>query len=136
MANEEPAAAPLQWVRATDFEEKYANNVRFESSGWDLKLIFGTLDQGTPDAKAYPACVRFHTAVAVPWRQAKLLAYSACMNVLWHQKGEGKITLDKVAVPPPVDVLIKDLGATREGKKLIELDKVLRSILFDEARTT
>jgi len=104
--------------------------VSFESSGWDLKLVFGTLDQGTPDPSKFPRSVKYHTAINVPWKQAKLLAYSACMNVLWHERGEGKIP---VASPPPrAEALKKDLAETSSGQKLIELDKLLRAVLFDE----
>lgn len=132
MAEEKPAQATagLKWVRTPDFEEKYANNVVFESSGWDLKVVFGTLDQGTPDQQTYGSTIGCHTSIIIPWRQAKLFAYAACMNVLWHEKTEGKINV--ISPTPPVDVLVKNVADTPEGKRLIELDAMIRAVLFDE----
>jgi hypothetical protein len=121
---------PLQWVRAADFEQKYANNVTFETSDWDLRVVFGTLDQGAPDQKTYGHAVKFHTAISVPWRQAKLMAYSACVNVLLHEMTEGKIQIP--FSPPPVEALVKDVIDTPAEQKLVKLDRMLRAVLFDE----
>jgi|SRR5665213_23619 len=133
MADEKPAspASAMPSVRATDFAEKYANNVRFESSVWELKAFFGTLDQGAPDPKAYPPSVKFHTSISLPWTQAKLMAYGACINVLWHERLNGRIPVLPSGAPPSVEKMVSDLGSTPDGKKLIELDALLRSVLFD-----
>ena len=127
-------AQSLQWMRATDFEEKYANNVTFETCVWDLRIFFGTLDQGTPDQETYGNAVKFHTAISVPWPQAKLMAYSACLNVLWHEMTEGKIRVP--VSPPPVDAFVKGVVETPAEQKLVELDKMLRAVLFDEQSTS
>jgi hypothetical protein len=44
---EKAAIIPLDYKRVPDeeFFEGYANNVFLEASAWDLKLIFGKLDQ-------------------------------------------------------------------------------------------
>lgn len=131
MADEKPSQPSLHWGRTADFDEKYANNVSFESSGWDLKLVFGTLDQGTPDPKTYSPTIKCHTSIAMPWRQAKLMAYAACMNVLWHERTEGRISVG--AAPPSVEVLVNEIAKQPGGEKLVELDKMLRAVFgFDE----
>ena len=46
-----------QLDRSRDFVERYANNVRFESTFWDLKVLLGYWDQSiqTPDFVVHTA---------------------------------------------------------------------------------
>ena len=74
--------------------------------------------------------VRYHTTITLPWKQAKLIAYTACMNVLFHEKSDGRIPLSNL--PPRVDTLVKGVADTPEGRRLMELDAMLRAVLFDE----
>ena len=46
------------FIRDPDFTSLYANNIRIERSVWDLKLIFGELDQSVlPAGIAARACL-------------------------------------------------------------------------------
>jgi hypothetical protein len=128
----QPAPPPLRWVRAENYAEVYANNVRFESSVWDLKAVFGTLDQGTPDSAMYPATVKFHTAVTTPWAQVKLALYSLYLNVMFHENAEGTVSVSKIVVPPPVAELVPEMANTEAGRAMIERDAKLRADLFGE----
>ena len=74
----------------------YANNSQLELSVWDLKIIFGQLDQ-----HVNPARIDWHTAVTMPWMQAKLLAYHLRLNLAFHEKFKGVIQVDKSVIPPP-----------------------------------
>jgi hypothetical protein len=78
-----------------DFESLYANNVQFESSVWDLKLLFGQLDQAKSGVE-----VEQHTAITLPWYQAKIAAYYFLVNVIINQEEQGRIALPARVVPP------------------------------------
>ena len=67
----------LQYERTPNFISTYANNAYFESSAWDLKIIFGQLDQPIGDS----AIIKQHIAVTVPWAQAKLALYYLRLHV-------------------------------------------------------
>ena len=58
----------IERSQTEDFRNTYANNVLFETSVWDLKMIFGQLDQ-----RLGQNAVVQHTAVAVPWPQVKIM---------------------------------------------------------------
>lgn len=63
---QETAKAPDS-TRHEEFTSLYANNVQFEWSQLDLKLIFGQLDQSRGKAQ-----IEQHTAMTIPWMIAKL----------------------------------------------------------------
>jgi hypothetical protein len=77
-----------------DFESVYANNARFEPSVWDLKFLFGELEQHTGRE-----VVTFHTAVTMPWLQVKLLSYYVRLNLAIHELN-GKIAVPPSLTPP------------------------------------
>jgi len=58
-------AKPLS-LRTDEMNTEYANNVFFEPTVWDLKLIFG-------EWSSRANLVDWHTSVTVPWAQAKLM---------------------------------------------------------------
>ena len=86
----------VNFKRGEDFASLYANNVQFESSVWDLKLIFGQLDQANQ-------CFEQHTAVTLPWLHAKIAAYFLVMNVLFHESQLGRLKMPTVVLPPRPD---------------------------------
>src|SRR6266567_8546255 len=71
----------------------YANNVRFEMTAWDLRLLFGQL-MPISEGKGQ---VDWHTDVTVPWAQAKLMHLYLGINLTLYERENGKIT-----VPPSV----------------------------------
>jgi hypothetical protein len=83
--------------RVDDLYVDYANNVYLESSVWDLKLIFGQLDQSTS-----PVTTEQRAALTIPWMQAKLLSYLLSVHVLAHETGCGKIAVPDAVLPPPI----------------------------------
>ena len=85
------------WI---DFASMYANNVRFEASVWDLKILFGELDQTEGAGKTF---VELHTAITVSWPTAKIMAYFLAANCASHQAQTGPIHVPSYAVPPRPD---------------------------------
>jgi hypothetical protein len=114
MAEEKLQTSLVQFDRAANFIERYANNVRFEPSVWDLKLIFGELDQkggGTEE-------VHLHTAITLPWPTVKLMLHYLQVNVAVHEKENGRITIvsrvwppDPRSLPQPMQPDLADLIA-------------------------
>jgi hypothetical protein len=93
-----PSAQYPPFERDEDFESVYANNINFEASVWDLKLIFGLLDQSNNKQT-----VRQHTAISIPWVQAKLLLYFLEVNIGAYEADYGVIRVP-AAVTPPVPI--------------------------------
>lgn len=85
----------LTYQRTEDFAEAYANNVYFESSAWDLKLVFGQLDQSEGKVK-----IAQHTAITLPWTQVKLLLYWLRGQIEAHELANGKIQMAPSIIPP------------------------------------
>ena len=77
-----------------DFSTDYANNVQFEPSVWDLKLIFGQLDQ-----RPGKAIVDYHTAITIPWIQAKILSYYLQLNIAAYEHTNGRISVPASVIP-------------------------------------
>jgi hypothetical protein len=84
------------------YREAYANNVLLESSAWDLKLIFGQLDQ-----RGGKVAIRQHTAITIPWAQAKIFSYWLRSNIESQEVTNGKIILPNALIPgeiqPPTE---------------------------------
>jgi hypothetical protein len=97
-----PAAPVTEFRRSQDFRSVYANNALFEASVWDLKVILGQLDQ-----REGKIAVEQHTAVSIPWTQAKLLSYWLRLNIELYEIEHGKIHIPQ-RVWPPVAPLTDD----------------------------
>lgn len=91
----EPENTPLEYRRDEDFTALYANNVILQASVWDLKLLFGELDQSDPSK----SLIEQHTSMALSWPTAKIAAYFITVNVLAHQASLGQIQLRPDVVP-------------------------------------
>jgi hypothetical protein len=85
--------------RTEDFISRYANNVRFENSVWDLKIIFGDLDQSQGDE-----LIRQHTLITLPWSTVKLLIYYLRANLAIQEKQNGKVKMSFKVWPPLPDL--------------------------------
>jgi len=91
-----PDVPEIRFERGEDFTSLYANNVQFESSVWDLKMIFGQLDQGK-------GVIEQHTSMTLSWLHAKVAAYYLLINVLLQQSRTGAISIPSVVTPSRPD---------------------------------
>jgi hypothetical protein len=87
---EEP---PKQVSASHNLNTEYANNVFFEATVWDIKLIFG-------EWSSRVNLVDWHTSITVPWAQAKLIQYYLAINVEAHERMQGKIPFPASMIPP------------------------------------
>ena len=74
----------------------YANNVRFESTAWDLRIYFGQL---VPGGKLE---VKPHTDVTLSWTQAKLMSFYLQVNIELYEAENGRIRIPQYVLPQPV----------------------------------
>jgi hypothetical protein len=123
MADE--TSTDTSFVRDSDFTSLYANNIRLERSVWDMKLIFGELDQSSE-----PNFVLQHTAMTMPWLQAKLLSYYLELNLTLQEADYGMIRVPASMVPP-VPIANPEVAAANPQLKLVfELLLILHKKYF------
>lgn len=89
------APSPIKIVRDDDFVNLYANHIASEMSVWDLRVIFGILDQSVQ-----PNQIIQHTAINIPWAQVKLATYFLQVAVLLHEAQNAKINIPPQLRPP------------------------------------
>lgn len=120
--DEETGATPVQeFRRAEDFSSVYANNLQFELSAWDLKMIFGELDQ-----RGGKVAVDQHTSVTLSWLQAKLLNFFLEINLAVHELEHGKIKIPKNLLPPVPAPPLGELADVPQAKPIFELITKMR----------
>jgi hypothetical protein len=76
----------------------YANNVRFEMTAWDLRMLFGQL---MPNSEGRGQ-VDWHTDVTVPWAQAKLMHLYLGINLTLYERENGRIVIPAAVLPTPM----------------------------------
>lgn len=85
-----------QLKRIHEFDDVYANNTHFEPSVWDLKIIYGQLDQSSGGVD-----IDWHTAVTMPWPAAKIASYYLQANLILHEARSGPIKIPPEVLPAP-----------------------------------
>src|SRR6202167_4420275 len=85
----------LEIKRHENYENWYSNNLQYQQTEWDLKLIFGQLDWSVDHY-----VVEQHTAITVSWLQAKLIHYFLSVQLGLYEMSHGKIPLPAGAIPP------------------------------------
>jgi hypothetical protein len=109
-----------------DIKGVYANNTLFEVSGWDLKIFFGQLDQHGPKIQ-----IDWHTAVTIPWTQARVLEYYLRANMAFCAIKFGPIALpDQLKPPPPIEPTAAQIEADPHAVELWKAYKKLYEETF------
>lgn len=109
-----------QHNRRFDFDDVYANNSSFEISVWDLKIIFGQLDQSSGSAE-----VDWHTAVTMPWAAAKIACYYLRANIAIQEARIGPIRIPQEVLPPPPN---SPSGDTKDNPTAIAVYEQLKKM--------
>ena len=91
----------IHMTHTQDYRESYANSVQVRVNLWDFFLMFGTIQQTTPDEVTLQ---NFHGVYLSP-QQAKALANLLHQNVAQYEAAFGEIRLEPVPgatiVPAP-----------------------------------
>lgn len=96
-ADSPEAITPLRPVaaeRAADFVARYANNIRYESTVFDLKLVFGETN-----ILEHGELIKQHTAVTIPWAVVKLLQFYLRVNLAIHELYNGPVKIPPQQIP-------------------------------------
>jgi hypothetical protein len=96
MPDDKPVFPLAGFELADEVYEAYANHVYYEASSWDLKLVFGQMDQ-----RERPAKIIQHSAITVPWPLVKIMIYWLKGHVEAHELVNGKIHVPPPVIPPP-----------------------------------
>ncbi len=86
-----PPTPPKITVSSTpDYRESYANSVQVRLNLWDFFLVFGTINQTSPDA----VTIRNFQGVYLSPQQAKALANLLQQNIQQYEATFGEIHLE------------------------------------------
>jgi hypothetical protein len=76
--------------KTADYRDSYANSVQVRLSVWDFMLVFGTLEQQTPDA----VNIDNFQGIYLSPQQAKALQNVLNHNITQYEQTFGHISLD------------------------------------------
>jgi hypothetical protein len=88
--NPQPAPAKIHLSNTPDYREQYANSVQVRVSLWDFFLLFGTINQNTPDSVS----IHNFQGLFLSPQQAKALANVLNQNVSQYEATFGEIRLE------------------------------------------
>jgi len=120
-------APAVRAEREPTFTSRYANNIRYEATVHDLKLIFGQSDLSRGGE-----VVQQHTAITIPFTLLKATLYFLRLNLAFHELYNGPVSVAPPQIPPPFEppseeVMAQDPRAieahaiaTRLRKELLE----------------
>ena len=90
MSNPNPPQPHIRLVNNPEYREGYANSVQVRVNVWDFFLVFGTLQQQTPEEVE----VRNFQGIYLSPQQAKALHRILEQNVVQYEQAFGEIKLD------------------------------------------
>lgn len=122
---EQPAQQGLTFERHENFESWYANNVQFQASEWDLKFIFGELDQ----SGGKPTVIQ-HTSIVQSWLQAKIMHYFFTLQLGAFEMLHGKIPVPPSVMPPEPTPPDGDLKDDPAAQQIYEYIKKVREVFL------
>jgi hypothetical protein len=115
-------SATISFERTSDFINTYANSVMFESSAWDLRLLFGQLDQVSG-----AGIIKQHLGVTIPWPQAKLMLFWLRLQVEAAEMGvNARIPIRKDLLPQEAPELTPEQEQDPANRAVRELYIKLR----------
>jgi hypothetical protein len=86
----QPDNTRITLEKSADYRDSYANSVQVRLSIWDFLLVFGTLEQETPEQVR----VNNFQGVYLSPQQAKALANVLNHNLLQYEQSFGTISLE------------------------------------------
>jgi flagellar protein FlaG len=88
--NPQPAPAKIQLSNTPDYRETYANSVQVRVSLWDFFLLFGTINQNSPES----VTIHNFQGIFLSPQQAKALANVLNQNLSQYEATFGEIRLE------------------------------------------
>jgi hypothetical protein len=112
-----------------EISSEYANNAYFESSVWDLKILFGQLDQ-----RSTKPLIDWHTAITMPWFQVKLFSYYLQIAIAAYESDNGKIKIPK-SVWPLSPSLPAELADNPSAKNVLQFTQELHQRFIEDQQS-
>ena len=91
-----PGQPKLNLINAPEYREAYANSVQVRVNLWDLFLLFGTMNQTSPDT----VTIQNFQGVYLSPQQAKALSNVLQQNIQQYEATFGEIRLEPQAAGP------------------------------------
>lgn len=85
-----PAQPKIQLTTTADYRESYANSVQVRVNIWDFFLLFGTINQSSPDTLN----IQSFQGVYLSPQQAKALFNVLQQNIKQYESAFGEIRLE------------------------------------------
>jgi flagellar protein FlaG len=89
----QPTPPTIQLINTPDYRENYANSVQVRVNLWDFLLLFGRVNQTTPESVA----IHNFQGIYVSPQQAKALLRVLQQNVTQYETAFGEIKLEPQA---------------------------------------
>jgi hypothetical protein len=89
----QPPAPKIQLINGPEYRENYANSVQVRVNLWDFLLLFGRLNQSTPEN----VVIHNFEAIYLSPQQAKALSNVLQQNVGQYEAAFGEIKLEPQA---------------------------------------
>lgn len=86
----QPPAPKIQLINTPEYRENYANSVQVRVNLWDFLLLFGRVNQSTPENVS----IHNFQAIYVSPQQAKALLNVLQQNVQQYETAFGEIQLE------------------------------------------
>ena len=93
MSQQPPPPPRIQLVNTAEYRENYANSVQVRVNLWDFFLLFGRVNQTSPDNVA----IHNFQGIYVSPQQAKALLNVLSQNVTQYESAFGEIKLEPQA---------------------------------------
>ena len=122
-----PVQAIQQILRGDDFVSRYANNFQLESSSFDLKMIFGLLDQSAAAQTPPKVTVEQHTSINLAWPEAKLFIYFLQVHLAGYESANGKVKIPTEAIPPDFPTNPPPPFDTPQGRAAFDIFRKIRA---------
>jgi hypothetical protein len=118
----------LQEIRRDqNFISVYANNVQLESNAFDVKMVFGILDQSGATKLPPILAVDQHTSVSISWPEVKLLIFFMQLHLAGYEAENGKVKVPLNAIPPEPPPVLPPQFDNEAGRKGIDLIRKMRA---------
>ncbi len=86
----QPTQPKIQLSSTPDYRESYANSVQVRLNLWDFFLVFGTVNQTSPDS----VTIRNFQGIYISPQQAKALSNLLHQNIQQYESTFGEIKLE------------------------------------------
>ena len=89
----QPQPAHVEIVKTADYREGYSNSIQVRANLWDFLLVFGTLNQTSPDSVS----IEVFQGIYLSPQQAKALTNVLQQNIRQYEATFGTIRLEPIS---------------------------------------